>query len=430
MDKSHTTNAAGDQTQLHVHGVVLSEHYSIDKRRRRITRTVRHSGESYSSHVRLLKGAPREDLHSAYDWCWLRQPASSPSSEPRGTIRIADLFSGCGQISLGIIEAARALNMNAQVVLAADSDPAATMMCKRLFPLAHILDQKIELVLGGLVGARPSPDELALRSRSGRVDILVGGPPCQGHSDLNNKSRRRDIRNSLGFRMVRAAEILAPRHVIIENVPGIRHDRGRVFYRIRDGLQRLGYHVQTGVLRAETIGVAQRRHRAFIVATKSHLGSDVDLLGVKEVGSPRTFQWACGDLGNTEDEFMSRHPCPKPQNRQRISFLFANDLYDLPLSERPLCHQTGTNYTSSYGRIHPNLPSQTITTNFQSIGTGRFIHPLFPRPLTLREAARLQYIPDFVDFAGVTTTTAARLIGNAVPPKLSYALALRLLAYG
>lgn len=416
------------QTEIPMGAAFLKETYRIESKRQRAVRTIRCSGRTYSSSICLLPGAPEDDPHSVYDWCWLRQARPALPRRPKSTVRIADLFAGCGQMSLGVVEAARAFGMSAEVALAADVDPAAIMMCKRLFPDAHLVDQRLENVLKGKPGSEVSEEEKEIFRQVGKVDILVGGPPCQGHSNLNNRSRRRDKRNSLGFRMVRAAELLRPRHVLIENVPGIRHDRGRVLYRISEGLEELGYHVQVGVMHAEAVGVAQRRHRAFVIATRSRRGALPQFLSTTKVARPRTFQWACGDLCNAQIDFMSKHPSPKPQNQRRISYLFANDLYDLPLSERPLCHQGGTKYYSSYGRIRPDVPCQTITTNFRTIGTGRFVHPFFPRPLTLREAARIQYIPDFVDFAGMTTTTAARLIGNAVPPKLSYALALRLLA--
>ena len=171
---------------------------------------------------------------------------------------------------------------------------------------------------------------------------------------------------------------------------------------------------------------AQRRHRTFIVASRAR-GVDPAAALMIEKRTPRTFEWACADLVERRDELMSQHPVPKPQNQARIDYLFENELHDLPPAQRPACHRNGTAYTSSYGRIIWDQPVQTITTTFQSIGTGRFVHPRRRRPLTLLEAARLQSIPDFVDFSKLTRTTIAQLIGNAVPPKVLYSIALRLL---
>jgi DNA (cytosine-5)-methyltransferase 1 len=115
-------------------------------------------------------------------------------------------------------------------------------------------------------------------------------------------------------------------------------------------------------------------------------------------------------------------------NQKRIDFLFDNDIYDLPDSERPKCHENGHSYKSMYGRLHPSRPAQTITTGFGSMGQGRYVHPTMRRLITPHEAARIQGFPDFFDFSLAYKATALRkLIGNAVPPILSAAIVHRLL---
>lgn len=402
------------------------EVYLIDRERKCVVRTIYTTQRKTETTVDLLDDAPRDDPRSAFDWCWLRQRTKPPPCDDPEPLRIADLFAGCAQMSLGASEACRALGRRGDVVLAVDSYPAAAAFCRLQYPTAVVEEARAEQIFSGVLKMGLTLRELQLRRDVGTVDLLIGGPPCQGHSNLNNRSRRHDARNALGFRMVRAAKLFMPRHVVIENVLGIKNDVGHVFSKMRNGLVELGYRVAEAVVRAEEFGVAQRRHRRFLVGT---LVDGVDpARALASAGiERRPFMWACGDLEDERDSFMNRHPVPRPQNQRRIEYLFQNDIYDLPPAQRPQCHQAGTAYTSSYGRIAPDQPVQTITTTFQCVGTGRFIHPTRPRPITLREAARLQSIPDFVDFSGLNPTTVAQLVGNAVPPGVLYAIALRLL---
>ena len=94
-----------------------------------------------------------------------------------------------------------------------------------------------------------------LAKHHGDVDVLVGGPPCQGHSDFNNRTRHADDKNELYGSMVRAAEVLAPQHILIENVPGALNDKRAVVQRTAEALGKLGYHVSIGVIDLSEIGV-------------------------------------------------------------------------------------------------------------------------------------------------------------------------------
>src|SRR4029453_9475753 len=102
----------------------------------------------------------------------------------------------------------------------------------------------------------------------GDVDILLGGPPCQGHSDLNNHTRRRDPKNALYSRMARAAEVLHPKAVIIENVTPVRWDQGGVVEQASQSLTSAGYKVGGRVLDLRRLGVPQRRKRFVLVAVR------------------------------------------------------------------------------------------------------------------------------------------------------------------
>ena len=117
-----------------------------------------------------------------------------------------------------------------------------------------------------------------------------------------------------------------------------------------------------------------------------------------------------------------------PYNQRRIDYLFEHDIYNLPNSERPDCHRLKEHsYNAVYGRMHWDRPASTLTGGFACCGRGRFIHPLRRRTLTPHEAARVQFFPDFFDFSELGRTALVRAIGNAVPPKAGYVVALPLL---
>ena len=121
---------------------------------------------------------------------------SPPLNEPSwSSLGIADLFSGCGGLSLGIQRAAHEFCYSLDVRLAVDSDPVAMEVYRNLFPNATTVSGPIEQVLDGEIGAPATATECEVARQSGRIDILLGGPPCQGHSNLNNHSRRDDPRN-------------------------------------------------------------------------------------------------------------------------------------------------------------------------------------------------------------------------------------------
>jgi DNA (cytosine-5)-methyltransferase 1 len=345
------------------------------------------------------------------------------------TLRAVDLFAGCGGISLGVAEACRSLGLAFEAALAVDFDAPALEVYGKNFVGSRTENADVTEFFNGTFRARTTRDERALIRSLGDVDLLAGGPPCQGHSDLNNRTRWLDPKNELYFSMVRAAEILEPECVLIENVPGAIRDRGRVVQRTIDALVALGYAVDSGVVDASTIGVPQSRRRLFVLGSKrSH--PDVASIESTFARRVRSVRWAIDDLTSEEATGPFTEPCASaPETRSRIDYLFDNNLYDLPDSERPSCHRNKKHtYSSIYGRLRWDEPAQTITTGFYSMCMGRYVHPELRRTITAHEAARLQYFPDHFDFSSVTHRgELARMIGNAVPSRLGYAAALELL---
>lgn len=421
-NKSDTGNTATDDNIL--------EWFEAGPGLNELKRLVRTShGEVVESLVAHRSHEFEGDLAAQYDAAWLRASRLPVPKDPLGTVRVVDLFAGSGTMIVGAAEAARALGLALDPVLAVDVDPTALAVLEANFP--SIDTRRADV--GDLFGLEPeegfSDGQRCLREEIGEVDLLMGGPPCQGHSNLNNHTRREDPKNALFFAMARAAELLRPSHIIVENVRDIVHDRDDVFDRTRERLDQLGYSVDVGVARAELMGVPQRRHRMFLVASREKSVEFQEMVVPFEV-VPRSFDWACADLEGQEsrDGAFDTASRPTSTTRMRIDWLFENDENELPNRLRPPCHQGGDHtYLSVYGRIRPDEPAQTITTGFTYMGQGRFVHPRRPRTLTPHEAARLQFIPDRFTFGELSRGAYKSLIGNAVPPKLTYVLALQLL---
>ena len=391
------------------------------------------NGKVVRTHLRIpaLKrlGHSEDDLAELFDSAFLRSAEWPRTRRASHEVRVVDLFSGCGAISLGIWEACRAIGARAVPVMALDFNSAALEVYKKNFPDVWAVSSPVESILDGSLGARATLAERDLVARLGHVDVVAGGPPCQGHSDLNNHTRRNDPKNRLYERMARLAELVRPTHLIIENVSAVLHDKGRVVARTIEHLHRLGYRIDDAVVDAVNVGVPQRRRRHFVVASKARQPSIEE--SVRAFCRPaRSVRWAIGDLARSRrDAIFDQAAVPSAVNLGRINYLFDHGLFELPDPMRPDCHRLKKHsYKSVYGRLRPEDPAQTITSGFSSMGQGRYVHPVQRRTLTAHEAARLQFIPDFFDFSGVPGRTAlAEMIGNAVPSKLAYVLGLELL---
>lgn len=369
---------------------------------------------------------------SDIDQAWLRTAARPTTPKGGSFVRIVDLFCGCGGMTLGIAEGARRLGYRTRVLLALDNQPTACRVFKDNFQRAPVLTTDIARLFEGSPGDKPSRWEKRVSETAQGPHILLGGPPCTGHSDLNNHTRRRDPKNALYLRMARAAEILKPHVVIIENVPPILWDSNNIVETTKNALEKVGYAVHGEVINLSQLGVPQRRRRYILLASGSDAIDPVEILDtlIESSWPNRNLRWAIGDLTRTKsDADIDRPSRISTENQRRIDYLFEKDRFDLPNSRRPPCHQDEDHtYKSMYGRLSWDQPAQTITTGFTSMGQGRFVHPSQRRTLTPHEAARLQTFPDFFDWTSASRRTdLSTMIGNAVPPLLMIHLAERLL---
>lgn len=381
------------------------------------------------------------------DLAWLSSKNPPPRSiaSKKDKVRIVDLFCGCGGMTLGACEAIAHNGKEMEIVLSVDMEPTARSVYARnfstFFDERAVAERKGKLCLERIERLIPSEDEddedaTNFLKGLGRIDILMAGPPCQGHSNLNNHTRRSDERNNLYMKVVKFAEVTKPRLVIIENVASALRSKQNVVERARLRLEASGYDVHYEVLDSSTVGVAQSRKRLVLVASsKKNPEEAFSLPAITAV----TVDEAIGDLSKEpEDEggedVFKTPPDISKKSIQRIDWLFENGVYDLT-EHRPDCHKKAHKYKSMYGRIHGEKPAQTITTGFGSMGQGRYVHPSERRLITPHEAARIQGFPDhfqFFDLNGDRPKRGAlqKLIGNAVPPGLTAHLLDALIKHG
>jgi DNA (cytosine-5)-methyltransferase 1 len=390
------------------------------------------NGRKISSEIAISPTAPmNENPQSIFDYSFLRLK-EKPKNSFSEVVSIVDLFSGCGCLSLGAMEAATAIGKKFTPLLAIDKDAVALAVYNDNFKPAKTYSKDICALIDGAIGAEETPNETELRrGYLGNVvpTLVLAGPPCQGYSSLNNFHRQTDDRNVLYERVGRFVELTSPQHVLIENVPTVIHSADNVVERTISLLETMGYFVDSDVINLAHIGVPQLRKRHVVIASKKHKISIKQIIEKHHVEFKRTFEWAAGDI---QEEFgaglLGTQTKHSEENIRRIKYLHDNGIYDLPNAERPKCHQKEHGYKSMYGRIRADEPAQTVTSGFTSPGQGRYIHPAKVRTITPHEAARLQMIPDYFDFAHATSRRSLSLmIGNAAPLKLSYVFCLELL---
>ena len=343
-------------------------------------------------------------------------------------LKIIDLFCGCGGLTLGAWEWCRLNKTKLTIKLAVDSSEDAINVYKQNFHLQkdNVVLSDINMIFPGSLGNNPTKNEKELKNKIGNIDLLLAGPPCQGNSDLNNHSRRNDPRNSLYLKAIRAIEVLLPETAIIENVPAVIHNKEKSVETSKNHLLNLGYFVSDTIIDVSKLGIPQKRKRHILMATKNkeiniskYIASiEDDIVPISQYISDLESEHELNNsLFNTPSKMKS---C----NKQRVEYLFNNNVYNLPNDLRPDCHKNKVHsYISMYGRMQWHKPAQTITSGFGSMGQGRFVHPRKKRTITPHEAARIQGFPDFYDFSLIKKRTILHeIIGNAVPPKITAVL--------
>lgn len=252
----------------------------------------------------------------------------------------------------------------------------------------------------------------------GRCDVLIAGPPCQGFSTLGKRDPE-DPRNRLSLLVLDWTDATQPDVVVVENVESFL--LSSTWRMLSQGLQDRNYEVTTAVVDAHDYGVPQHRARSFT------FGSRLANPQMQPTGCRMTVQDAFEGLpsapdGKNEHVFVK----PTPKALERIQAVPpGGDRRDImkarPDLVPPSWWRMGSEVTDAWGRLRWNEPSNTLRTDLHP-SKGRYLHPVQDRGITVREAARLQSIPDDWTFEG-PRTRQIRQLGNSVPPGLGRAVA-------
>lgn len=353
----------------------------------------------------------------------------------RHNMTVIDLFCGAGGLSEGFRQA------GFRVLAGQDFDEQAGATFAATHPEATFVGGPIQDV---------TPQQLlkAAGVKRGEIDVIVGGPPCQGYSVYNHQRGDNDPRAGLFKEYLRIVKGIQPRWLVMENVTGITSIAGgKIVNEIFEGMKSLGYHVEMKVLKAEEYGVPQERRRVFFIATRT----DAPILFPQPTHGPGLLPFvtvwdAISDLPKLENGDAS---CPRPyakkpqngyqallrgdctivQNHSASKLSRVNEermlhippggsWRDIPQSLLPagMRRAKRSDHTKRYGRPKKSDLACTILTKCD-VHWGAYIHPVQNRALTVREAARLQSFPDFFAFKGSRTEQYVQ-VGNAVPPLL------------
>jgi DNA (cytosine-5)-methyltransferase 1 len=327
-----------------------------------------------------------------------------------------DLFAGCGGLAFGFKEAGFVPIGAVEL----DPDAAATYRVN--------VDRRI--VVGDIAQVSDWPP----------VDLVIGGPPCQGFSQLGSRDPA-DPRNRLWREYLRALDASKAPIFVMENVPRLlSSDQFGMF---RREVESRGFHVAAGVLCAADYGVPQMRHRAIVIGSQLGVPSLPQRThGPQSAGglpwatvrdafsaspalgeSADGLNWHVGRPSIRQSSLVRYSAVPKDGGNR---FQMQANLDDQGQGHLvPRCwRRKSSGTTDVFGRLWWDRPALTVRTEFFKPEKGRYLHPSANRPITVREAARLQSFPDHFRFpANQSMVSVARQVGNAVPPGLAVAVA-------
>lgn len=339
---------------------------------------------------------------------------------------VIDLFAGVGGLSLGFEMA------GFNVVLANEYDESIAKAYKLNHPNTEMIVEDITNL----------PIEKTFHEYRRKVDVIIGGPPCQGFSQKGQRKTINDERNFLFKYFVTVVDFVRPRYFVMENVPNLlTAENGYFKEEIIELFGGLGYTLSTDTLNAADYGVSQNRRRAVIIGKQ----------GESAIAMPKPLDYkvtiwdAISDLAylnSGEGVECDSYRYPPQSEYQRMMREGSDNLYnhkatkhsDLAIERLkmippnkgkevlPKEHLTKSIYSGTWTRMVKDEISVTITTRFDTPSSGKFTHPFLHRAITVREAARIQSFPDTFHFTG-TKGSQMKQVGNAVPPLLAKAIA-------
>lgn len=346
----------------------------------------------------------------------------------KNNLTVLDLFCGCGGLSQGFIDAGY------NVVMGVDFDDAAL----ETYKYNHQDSDATKIDLSNARGI----DEIEEKLKGKKIDIIIGGPPCQGFS-LTGSRDINDTRNILYLAVVKAVKRFRPKAFLIENVPGIATlYNGKVKQQIINTFEDMGYSVSVSEkpLLAANYGVPQMRKRMFFVGFQKEYGYFNFPASTHNPTNYVTCEDAMSDLPGREDELgeeIDEYRIPPQTPYQEFMRKYSSKLYNHVATKHtdhvkwvisqvpeggnhkdlPPGVGESRKFNEAWTRYHSKQPSRTIDT-----GHRNHFHYKYNRVPTIRENARLQSFRDDFIFLG-NKTQQNRQVGNAVPPLLSYNLA-------
>lgn len=355
------------------------------------------------------------------------------------TPTVIDLFCGCGGIATGIRDA------GFRVLAGVDIEPRFMTSFEHNFPDAHS-------ILSDIAQTAPQDFMERIDIHAGDLDLLVGGPPCQGFSkNVPRKQRIADSQNNkLVLSFLKYAEALLPKAIIMENVAEMKNGFNQSYTNaITDRLADIGYTVNHMVMNAADYGVPQRRRRAFFVGLLGETAFTFpqvthssnpnilpgfgdqhitvweaigDLPSVPHTNTGYEHEYRCDPFSDYQMRVRRDSTIVKNHRPRRLKPLQYERLANLSpgqsLRNLPEHLRAKAGYSGAYGRLTKDMVAPTITRWVFHPGSGRFGHPEDIRVLTIREAARIQGFPDTFEFIGTYNQQAGQ-VGNAVPPLLA-----------
>jgi len=322
-----------------------------------------------------------------------------------------DLFSGAGGLMRGFIDAGY------KPLFSVEMWEPAVETHKLNYPDIKLFAEDIRTI-----------DNERLSKYRGKVDVIVGGPPCQGFSTIG-KRLVKDPRNELVFEFIRFVETIQPKVFLMENVRGLlSSDGGKIKNAIEAEFDSVGYNVLSKVLCAADFGVPQIRNRVFFLGIRKDLGIKPSFPASKfSKNEYATVGDAINDLVGKENTIPNHVPMkhnaivearircikegegiPKGGLPDSVSHGSRSDYKDNEIK----------NFSHVYRRLSRFRPATTMVPGHNAFP----LHPTENRSLTVREAARIQTFPDDVIFCGTRQNQCIQ-VGNAVPVMLASALA-------
>jgi len=346
------------------------------------------------------------------------------------TFNIIDLFCGCGGLSYGFeLE-------NFKVLLGIDNDK----MALETFKFNH---KGSKAILGDIT--QISYEDIKKAIGNEKIDLIVGGPPCQGMS-LSGPRKFHDPRNRLYLSFIRLVEEIKPIGFVIENVPGlVGLFNGAIKDSILEEFNKLGYTVQYRILNAADYGVPQLRRRVIFVGLRDKTFEFPE--ATHEENDYITCEMALNDLPALDSDYLGSefetYEKPPSNQYQELMRKDSKGIYNhiaaahsdkvkkiislVPeggnYKDLPEEYKNTRNFHVAWTRFHSKKPAPTIDT-----GHRHHFHYLYNRVPTVRESARLQSFPDKFIFLG-NKTEQFRQVGNAVPPLLAKQIARKIKKY-